>query len=273
MPPLLRPLSTAAVLVGALLTGCVTPDPARFAPGVARGARPLPPVGLGVQESAPQTVDLSPLDLESRPVEPFEEQSFARSRADARYETRQPAYGAINLILGDRSLDGLDPLIEDLEDQKVYGLEGVVLPFPSVPVGLELGSLMASEEATVGPGLVPGGLDVELTTLDSYAGLRVYLHRALPGGFPLEPFVSVGYAAVFADADVTSMLGNVSVGDGTSGVYWRVGLQGRLHRRLHAGVDFRRLEGAQARFQIDGLAAPEVDLDHSQIAVFVGLRL
>ncbi|MEO0649121.1 MAG: hypothetical protein AAFZ65_00405 [Planctomycetota bacterium] len=276
MPPILRPTTTAALLLALLAAGCVTPDPRTFAPGFARAGVGLGTVDLGVQESDPPPFDLDRVDLggESPEVdEPFDEQGFARARGGAHFDSRTPAYGAINLIFGDRSLDGLDPLIEDLEDQKVYGIEGVVLPFPAVPVGLELGTLFSQEEETVGPGLIPGGLDLDLTTLDSYAGLRVYLHRALPGGFPLEPFLSVGYAAVFVDADVTSALGEASVGDGTSGLYWRVGLQGRLHQRLHVGVDFRRLEGAQANFQIDGLSSAEVDLDHSQIAVFFGVRL
>jgi hypothetical protein len=270
--------SISILLALASTAACVTPRRTDLHPSPSL-ANETPSLGaltvLGDDETVEPSVDggaageVPPLSLE--PPASASREPHVRDQQTG--DGSSPAFGAINVILGDRSIDTLDPLLSELEDQEVFGLEGVILPYPRVPIGIELGGLYGSSEQSIPPAVIAGGVDVDLTILDSYVGLRLFLNRALPGGFPIEPFVSFGYAGVFADADVSSPMGEVSIGDGTSGLYYRLGLQVRLHQRVHVGADVRWLDGADATIDITGLPSAEIDLDHEQFSLFVGLRL
>lgn len=180
-----------------------------------------------------------------------------------------PSYATANLVVGERSLDSIEPGAEGLADYRNYGAEGVVLPWPAVPVGLELGATYGSSSTSVfvGPGF--GSVDVGLDVLQVAAGLRVYLHRAEPDGFPLEPFLAVGIAQVYADVNVA----DVGFSDVATGNYLRAGVQVRISRRVHVGLDWRRLEGAEAAVDVFGVGTAKVDFDSDQIGLFVGVRL
>jgi hypothetical protein len=187
-------------------------------------------------------------------------------------EPQNPGYLDTNLALGRRQLDRVAPGAEALGELDGLGLEGVILPRPRWPLGLELGLTHASR-AVAPPALAPLGGEVELTTFEFAAGLRVWLHRSLPGGFPVEPYVGLGWLRAYGDLDLVLDGFELSFSDSGTATYLRLGVQVRLTPWLHLGLDQRFTDGAEAKLQVPQLGAATLDLDHSQFSVFLGLRL
>ncbi|WP_145168275.1 outer membrane beta-barrel protein [Planctomycetes bacterium Pla133] len=180
----------------------------------------------------------------------------------------EPSYATLNVYAADRQLDQVAEGLEDIAQFDIVGAEGIVLPWPQVPLGFEFGASYGSSATSlaIGPGFAP--LDVELTLIGVSAGLRLYLYRAGPGGFPLEPFIAAGVTKVYANVDVAGL----GFADAPTGNYLRAGLQLRLTRWLHVGIDYRRLAGASSTVQLDGGNAATVDFDNDQVGLFVGVR-
>jgi len=188
-------------------------------------------------------------------------------------ELLPPASNAsLNFLGAKRTLDSIQPELEELGESEVYGLEIMLLPWPNLPFGIELGGTYgtASTDLFLGSGL--GSATVGLDLLEVNAGLRWYLHRALPNGFPIEPFVAAGWSRVYALGDLEFDGDEFNVSDGASGFYWRVGVQFLVSRRVHVGIDYRQLSGVDMLIERDGIESVNLVLDHDQIGLFVGFR-
>lgn len=181
----------------------------------------------------------------------------------------EPSYATANLIGAERELDQIESGLGDTAEYDVLGLEGVVLPWPMLPIGLELGAGYGESSTSLDLGPPFGAVDVELEALSVNAGLRLYLHRALPGGFPVEPFVAAGVARLYADIDVAGL----GFADAPTGHYLRAGVQFRVTGWLHVGLDWRRLADASSSVAVAGGQSATIDFDSDQLGLFLGLRL
>ena len=158
---------------------------------------------------------------------------------------------SVNAYYGARSLDNDD--FDDLEDQEVYGLDGVLkleLPLLAVEGGWQRAE--ADDDSTAGL------VDPELEIDEYFVGLRL-----VPWEILIAPYASAGATYLDGSLDATG----VSDDDETIAFYARLGAA-LTFGLFRIGVDGRATFGSDVEFN-----GSDTDVDNYQITGFVGIGL
>jgi len=167
------------------------------------------------------------------------------------------ADGNMNFVYGQRSLD--EDFWEPTEDQTVIG---GTLDFGGAnwPVHIAAGYYKSDDDGTLNSFPILGSVDLDAELSEWSVGV----HKVWKAGM-VRPFVGGGISFVSADADVSSVFGDVSDDDDSTGVYVQGGVFWRLGEFFNIGFDARLLEGTDVTlFDMDG------DADYWQIGALVG---
>lgn len=173
------------------------------------------------------------------------------------FSTAARADGNMNFVYGQRSLD--EDFWEPTEDQTVLG--GTIdFGGANWPVHIAAGYYQSDDDGTLNTFPILGSVDLDAELSEWSVGV----HKVWKAGM-VRPFVGGGVSFVSADADVTSVLGDVSDDDDSTGIYVQGGVFWRLGEWFNLGFDARLLEGTDLTlFDQDG------DADYWQIGALIG---